>query len=152
MGKQLVVNKEKLDEAEKKKFDDGWLNNAYNEYVSNLIPLNRTLEDIRQEGCKSDPISSDLPTTSVIMCFHNEALSVLLRGVHSIVDRSPEHLLKEVLLVDDFSDMRKYNSQFTSNKFWLTLCVFSTFSPPVRPANELPGGAVRQPSARAAQP
>lgn len=107
MGKEFVVRKETLNEAEKKKFDEGWLKNAYNEYASNLIPLNRTLEDIRQEGCKTDPISTDLPTSSVIMCFHNEALSVLLRGVHSIVDRSPPHLLKEVLLVDDFSDMRK---------------------------------------------
>lgn len=48
-----------------------------------------------------------MPTTSVVISFFNVPWSVLLRSVHSVIDTSPRTLLKEIILVDDFSDDRE---------------------------------------------
>ncbi|OWK07165.1 GALNT12, partial [Cervus elaphus hippelaphus] len=55
--------------------------------------------------CKEKKYNYDqLPTTSVVIAFYNEAWSTLLRTVYSVLETSPDTLLEEVILVDDYSD------------------------------------------------
>ncbi|XP_011500042.1 PREDICTED: putative polypeptide N-acetylgalactosaminyltransferase 9 [Ceratosolen solmsi marchali] len=105
MGRPVILPTNLTTEI-KKLVDDGWINNAFNQYASDLISVHRTLPDPRDSWCKEPGrYLKELPPTAVIICFHNEAWSVLLRTVHSVLDRSPNHLIQEIILVDDFSDM-----------------------------------------------
>uniref|UniRef100_A0A6Q2Y524 Polypeptide N-acetylgalactosaminyltransferase n=1 Tax=Esox lucius TaxID=8010 RepID=A0A6Q2Y524_ESOLU len=99
MGKAVVIPK---DEHEKMK--ELFKINQFNLMASDMIALNRSLPDVRLDGCKTKVYADDLPNTSVVIVFHNEAWSTLLRTVHSVIDRSPRHLLQEILLVDDASE------------------------------------------------
>ena len=103
----MHIHKEKLSPEERKKYDIGWKNNAFNNYASDMISIHRSLADIRDPACKAVKWFSPLPSTSVIIIFHNEAWSVLLRTIHSVLDRSDPSILKEIIVVDDFSDFRK---------------------------------------------
>ena len=107
MGKGYDVNKDQLPPDQLKKYNEGLQNNAFNAYLSDMISIHRSLPDVRDPGCRKINYTATSITASVVMCFHNEAWSVLLRSIHSILDRSPPHLLKEIIIVDDFSDMRE---------------------------------------------
>ncbi|XP_058048344.1 polypeptide N-acetylgalactosaminyltransferase 5 isoform X2 [Ahaetulla prasina] len=113
-GRPAEVPGEKEEEAKRR-----WNEGNFNVYLSDLIPVDRAIDDTRPAGCSDLLVHNDLPTTSIIMCFVDEVWSTLLRSVHSILNRSPPELIKEVILVDDFSTraylkdkLDKYMAQF----------------------------------------
>ena len=68
------------------------------------------LTDTQYIHCRCHSIqyaTQSMPDVGVIIVFYNEALSTLLRTVYSVLNRTPTHLLKEVILVDDFSEYGK---------------------------------------------
>ncbi|XP_074551505.1 polypeptide N-acetylgalactosaminyltransferase 3 [Halichoeres trimaculatus] len=103
-----------LSPEEQKEKERGEEKHCFNLFASDRISLSRNLgADTRPPECieqtfKRCPL---LPTTSVIIVFHNEAWSTLLRTVYSVLHSSPAILLKEIILVDDASvdDVLKEN-------------------------------------------
>ncbi|KAK1156605.1 polypeptide N-acetylgalactosaminyltransferase 9 isoform X1 [Acipenser oxyrinchus oxyrinchus] len=77
---------------------------GYNAQLSDRISLDRSIPDYRPKKCKQMTYPSALPQMAVVFIFVNEALSVILRSVHSVVNHTPPQLLKEIILVDDNSD------------------------------------------------
>ncbi|KAH8412321.1 hypothetical protein KR009_001245 [Drosophila setifemur] len=78
---------------------------GFNGLVSDRVALNRSLSDVRPVGCKKKMYLEQLPNVTVIMAFHDEHLSVLLRSLHSLINRSPAELLRHIVLVDDASEL-----------------------------------------------
>lgn len=78
--------------------------NGFNERISDMVSLDRAVPDIRHPGCKDIKYLEKLPTASIVIPFHNEALSALKRTVHSVFNMSPPELIEEIILVDDYSD------------------------------------------------
>ncbi|XP_061302193.1 polypeptide N-acetylgalactosaminyltransferase 5 isoform X1 [Pezoporus flaviventris] len=117
-GHPVSVPDDKQEEAKSR-----WKEGNFNVYLSDLIPVDRAIVDTRPAGCSDQHVHDDLPNTSIIMCFVDEVWSTLLRSVHSILSRSPPHLIEEVILVDDFSTKKylkekldKYMSRFPKVK------------------------------------
>lgn len=92
--------------------DEGWKIHNFNMYLSDCISLERKLPDFRTDYCKkvASNYSRNLPATSVIIVFHDEGWSTLLRSVHSIINRTPAHLLTEIILVDDASELGNFKN------------------------------------------
>ncbi|KAI4902815.1 hypothetical protein NFI96_016185 [Prochilodus magdalenae] len=147
-----------LTEEEQKEAQDLFVRYGYNVFLSDRLPLNRSLPDTRDPNstaakhkawqrmaktglhliaaalppiqgiyykrcltpptrphhplfqplpsgkrCATKVYPKELPTVTVVLIFLDEALSILKRAIRSIIDRTPAHLLKEIVLVDDHS-------------------------------------------------
>ncbi|XP_067668062.1 polypeptide N-acetylgalactosaminyltransferase 5-like [Haliotis asinina] len=103
-GASVFVDYEKLSDRNRLQYLEGYKQNYFNQFVSDMVPVRRRLLDDRPTSCRTKFYPGKLPEVSVIISFHNEAWSTLLRSVHSILDRSPPELLREIILVDDLSD------------------------------------------------
>ncbi|XP_076760469.1 N-acetylgalactosaminyltransferase 6 isoform X2 [Xylocopa sonorina] len=77
--------------------------NGFNAALSDEISVNRSIPDIRHRDCKKKKYLKNLDSVSVIVSFHNEHFSTLMRTCWSVINRSPASLLKEIILVDDAS-------------------------------------------------
>lgn len=79
--------------------------NGYNLLATEMISIHRATPDFRCEKCKSLIYPRKLPSVSFIIIFHNEAWSLILRTLWSIIEHSPNELIEEIILVDDMSDL-----------------------------------------------
>lgn len=115
-GGRAVAIPQELQEESKKRFTE----NQFNILASDLIALNRSIRDqrspkfdiyfcqiffsiLRSFRCHSHTFPDDLPTTSIVIVFHNEGNSTILRTLTSIILRSPIKYIREIILVDDAS-------------------------------------------------
>ncbi|KAF6031189.1 GALNT11 [Bugula neritina] len=88
----------------------GIRHHAFNAYLSNRLSFERPILDTRDMRCSSQSYYTSTEV-SIIMCFYNEASSVLLRSLHSIFGRTTLALIKEIILVDDCSEDEELKAQ-----------------------------------------
>ncbi|RXN22898.1 putative polypeptide N-acetylgalactosaminyltransferase 8 [Labeo rohita] len=100
-----------LSEDDQKKAEDLFQKYGYNAFLSDQLPLDRELPDTRDHRCIDREYPHNLPTLSVVLIYLDEALSVIQRAICSIINRTPAHLLKEIILVDDHSTNENLKTQ-----------------------------------------
>ncbi|XP_051242081.1 N-acetylgalactosaminyltransferase 7 isoform X2 [Dicentrarchus labrax] len=77
---------------------------GFNMVASDMLSLDRTISDIRHEECKYWHYDDRLLTSSVVIVFHNEGWSTLMRTIHSVIKRTPRRYLAEIVMIDDYSN------------------------------------------------
>ncbi|KAK9508089.1 hypothetical protein O3M35_007826 [Rhynocoris fuscipes] len=89
--------------------EEGYKLHGFNALASKNLDYHRIIPDTRNKLCRDLKYPKDLPTASIIICFYNEQFDTLMRSIHSILDRTPDYLLHEIILVNDFSDINGLN-------------------------------------------
>ncbi|XP_017865428.1 PREDICTED: putative polypeptide N-acetylgalactosaminyltransferase 13 [Drosophila arizonae] len=79
----------------------------YNRQLSDNLAAVRLLPTTRHHSCNRRryrlPQASQAKL-SVVICFHNEARSMLLRTILTLISRTPEEYLHELIVIDDGSE------------------------------------------------
>uniref|UniRef100_A0A8W7M2T9 Polypeptide N-acetylgalactosaminyltransferase n=1 Tax=Anopheles arabiensis TaxID=7173 RepID=A0A8W7M2T9_ANOAR len=84
----------------------------FNRTVSDRLGISRPIPDTRHPNClQRTYLTTPGRTTSVIITFHNEAISTLLRTIGSILQRTPLDMLHEIILIDDSSTNHEDDAQ-----------------------------------------
>ncbi|XP_074534361.1 putative polypeptide N-acetylgalactosaminyltransferase 8 isoform X2 [Halichoeres trimaculatus] len=94
---------ENLSEEDQREAQGLFQKYGYNVFLSDRLPLDRALPDTRDPRCVKKTYPKDLPSIGVVLIYLDEALSILKRALHSIINRTPKDLLKEIIMVDDNS-------------------------------------------------
>ncbi|XP_041935202.1 probable polypeptide N-acetylgalactosaminyltransferase 8 [Alosa sapidissima] len=106
-----------LTEEEQMEAEELFQRYGYNTFLSNRLPLDRELPETRHYRCLEREYPKDLPTISVVLIYLDEALSIIKRAIYSIINRTPAHLLRDIILVDDNSsngDLKEPLNAFVS--------------------------------------
>ena len=82
-----------------------WSDGNVNYYYFGFILITSTF--LFYSRCKHWHYDDRLLTSSVIIVFHNEGWSTLMRTVHSVIKRTPRRYLAEIVMIDDFSNKGK---------------------------------------------
>ena len=83
---------------------------GYNESFLDSLPIIRdNIPDFLPERCQNDTtVYNSRTKVSVIMNYHNELLSLLLRSVYSVIAAIPPHNFQELILIDDGSNLTSH--------------------------------------------
>lgn len=100
MGRGVV-----LPQGERSKGEEALKNYNVNVLASDLMSLTRRVPDSRPVECQNVQYPDNLPSIAIVIPFHNEWPSILMRTVYSLINRTPKHLLHQIVLVDDASDL-----------------------------------------------
>lgn len=76
---------------------------GFNLIASDKVSLDRLPKDLRHEECRHWDYPSKMSDISVIIVFHNEGWSPLVRTVHSVINMTPKDMLAEIVMIDDHS-------------------------------------------------
>ena len=109
---RLQVQEKLLYGAHLKRVGEDYFNprEGYNESFLDALPLLRdNIPDFRPPICVNQSYKPSSTKVSVIINYHNELLSLVLRSVYSVLAAIPPPNLEEVILIDDASNLTSHH-------------------------------------------